>query len=91
MDLQQIRSEIDTLDTELLEILHKRFSLMPHVIDYKIKHNLPIFDSVREAEVLKNKIFQSKEKGIDPEFLKKLFTEIMNESKNIQKKYIEKK
>ena len=56
MKLQKIRENIDIIDGEILSLLQKRFSLMPGVIDYKIKNNLEIFDESLEQEVLENKI-----------------------------------
>jgi len=90
MDLKDIRKDIDSIDNQILELLEKRFSLMPSVIDYKIKNNLDIFDSAREKEILKNKIFSAKNFSIDEKFITEIYQLIMDQSKKIQRDYLKK-
>lgn len=90
MDLKDIRKDIDSIDNQILELLEKRFSLMPSVIDYKIKNNLDIFDSAREKEILKNKISTAKNFSIDEKFITEIYQLIMDQSKKIQRDYLKK-
>ena len=52
MDIKDIRSEIDSIDTELVKLFTKRMGLSAQVADYKKEHNLPIYVPAREREIL---------------------------------------
>lgn len=78
--LWSLRSQISSLDAELLRILDERMKLAEWVAEYKKANNLPIFDPVREEEILQ-KI---------PELYRSLWQEMMNISKRIQVEYLEK-
>ena len=52
MDIAEIRTKIDTIDNDMLQLFLQRMDLMRGVADYKNAHNLPIVDRAREREVL---------------------------------------
>ena len=52
MDLNKIRTEIDAVDAELVELYKKRMSLSAQVAEYKRENNIPILDSSRERALL---------------------------------------
>ena len=52
MDIAEIRTKIDAIDSDLLKLFLQRMALMRDVVDYKTAHNLPVVDKVREREVL---------------------------------------
>lgn len=85
MDIKEIRGKIDTIDEEISRLIAERFALLPDVLKYKIENNLPVQDKVRESELLKNKIEKAINFGLNPEFIKELFENIMAESVKIQK------
>jgi monofunctional chorismate mutase len=78
MHLTEIRQKISTIDTELLRLLDERMELVVEVAKYKKKHNLPIYDPAREAEVLRN---------IPVEY-HTLWQELMDVSKHVQEEYL---
>ncbi len=78
--LWSLRSQISSLDAELLRILDERMKLAEWVAEYKKVNNLPIFDPVREKEILEE----------IPELYRSLWQEMMNISKKIQADYLEK-
>lgn len=82
MNLEQLRSEIDRLDSDILKAFEKRMELCRQVALYKIENDLPVFQEGRE------KIIIEKVRNNSPEYLKDssavLFTEIMDISKSIQ-------
>ena len=43
MNLEEIRTEIDALDKELLALFERRMDLCRDVALYKKEHNLPVF------------------------------------------------
>ena len=56
MNLSECRNEIDKIDKELVELFEKRMNVAINVAKYKIENNIPIFNGVREAEVIEKNI-----------------------------------
>lgn len=54
MDLQELRSEIDGVDSQILTLILRRRDLISDVINYKKDHSLPVFAPDREQQVLKH-------------------------------------
>lgn len=53
MDLPELRKQLDTVDTELLELFLKRMSLIDMVADAKKRDpSRPLYDPAREREIL---------------------------------------
>ena len=50
--LEQLRSEIDRVDRQLLPLFIKRMELSSGVADYKRSVGMPVLDSAREKQVL---------------------------------------
>lgn len=86
MNLNEIRTQIDTMDKEILELFQKRMNLCKEVAAYKKENNLPIFQEEREAQIL------SKMEDIAADDMKtgvkELFTVIMDISKQLQMQII---
>ncbi len=85
MDLNEIRVEIDKIDTELIKLLEKRMDCAKAVGEYKQAHNIPILDKKRQQKIL-----DSVEKRCQkyPVPLKFLFEDIMNVSRMSQQRII---
>jgi chorismate mutase len=49
--LEKLRTEINSLDKELVSVLAKRFAVTEKVGKYKAKNNLPAKDPKREKEL----------------------------------------
>jgi len=52
MDLNQLRSEIDKIDDQLISLFGQRMEIAAQIGDYKKQNNLPIFVPAREREKL---------------------------------------
>ena len=52
MDLNQLRSEIDKIDDQLISLFGQRMEIAARIGDYKKQNNLPIFVPAREREKL---------------------------------------
>ena len=52
MDLNELRNEIDSIDSELVRLFCARMDIAAQVADYKKENNLPIFVPARERAVL---------------------------------------
>ncbi|MDR2870520.1 MAG: chorismate mutase [Deferribacteraceae bacterium] len=50
--LNELREEINNIDSQMRELFEKRMDCAAGVIKYKLAHDLPIFDAVREREIL---------------------------------------
>jgi len=53
MDLKELRNEIDSIDTQLVQLFCQRMNLSAQVADYKKANGMPIFVPAREREILK--------------------------------------
>lgn len=79
-DLTTLRHEISSIDHEILDLLSRRMALSGEVAEYKMAAGLPIYDPVREKEMIEH---YSDRVDFD---ISKIYTEIMAESKRIQEK-----
>lgn len=83
MDLQELRKEIDLIDSKMVELYEKRMKISEEVANYKISTGKPVFDKDREG--LKIEQVKSLAKS---EFTKhgveELFTQIMAMSRKLQ-------
>lgn len=85
MDLSDYRKEIDDIDKEMTRLFEKRMDVSVKVAEYKIKNNLPIFNGVREAEVIQRNIERLKNSSY--EFLiRKYFNYLMELSRALQQR-----
>ena len=82
MDLSEIRQEIDSVDSQIVELYKKRMGLALEVAKYKIDNNKPILDSTREKEKIeKAKAMVSD--NFDKEAVADLFRQIMASSRKL--------
>jgi chorismate mutase/prephenate dehydratase len=54
LGLDEIRSEIDAIDTQLINLFEKRMQAVKEVAEIKLVEGLPIFNSDREKKILNN-------------------------------------
>ena len=52
MNLNEIRWQIDKIDSDLVALFNKRMALSAQVADYKKENNMPIYVPAREREIL---------------------------------------
>jgi len=88
MPLTKIRKEIDKLDHDLVKLLKKRKGLIQKVAQIKKKHKLPLVQKAREAEIDKKLAKFAKDHKLEKRFLQKIWKNMIDESKAIQKKII---
>ena len=53
MDIQELRKEIDRIDSEIIRLYGERMETARRIGQYKKEHSLPVTDTEREQEVLK--------------------------------------
>lgn len=83
--LQELRSEIAQLDEAIMVLLKKRNECIKQIANLKASLSLPIEDKLQESKQLKFYQNRAVQYGLNFEFIKKLFTVIIAESKLLQK------
>ena len=82
--LSEMRSRIDALDNELLEILAKRMEVSREIGEYKLSHGIPVIQSHRFGNLLASRIDTAASMGMGDEFVRNLFSVIHAESVRMQ-------
>jgi chorismate mutase len=82
--LIQLRRIIDSIDEELLQILAKRLKVIEEIGEHKKDHNITIFQMERWNEILNTTISLAEKLNLDPDFVKRIMSEIHKESIQIQ-------
>lgn len=84
MDLNELRSQIDDIDSEILELFSRRMNICRDVAEYKKANGLPVMQGNREKQVIDNIRQKAPEELRDGAAM--LFRNIMDISKCIQNK-----
>ena len=79
-NLVALRRQIDELDNSLLELIARRMRVAREIGQYKKEHNMPILQSDRYDEILKDRIAHADKLGLDSEFMKTVLVAIHEES-----------
>jgi chorismate mutase len=86
MPLTKVRKEIDKLDDDIMKLFKKRKKLVEKVGKIKKKNKLPLLQKAREVDIDKKLDKFAKKHGLKKTFLQKVWKNIIDESKDIQKK-----
>jgi len=89
--LESLRTEIDKLDGELLQILARRIALTDEIGEYKRDNNITILQMKRWAGIILDRISIGVHLGLEENFLKKLLGLIHRESIQRQTDILNKK
>ncbi len=84
--LDELRQQIDSLDTEVLETLKRRMEIAEAIGKYKKENNITILQTRRYDEIMNNRKAKGAKMGLSDEFLTKLFESIHEESVTRQNK-----
>lgn len=68
-EIEELKKEINQLDSSLIELLQKRAEIVKKIVNIKIKMGIPIEDKNREKEIL-SKIKDKSIQEIYGEFFK---------------------
>lgn len=82
--LDQLRGDIDDLDSQLVELLAKRAEVTRQVGEYKSQTGMPIYVPSREAELIEKRRSQAQASGVPPALVEDLLRRIMRESYQTQ-------
>ncbi|OOF56115.1 bifunctional chorismate mutase/prephenate dehydrogenase [Rodentibacter genomosp. 2] len=78
--LNDLRSEIDSLDRELIQLFSKRLKLVSQVGKVKHQHGLPIYAPDREVAMLQARRLEAEKAGISPDLIEDVLRRFMRES-----------
>lgn len=82
--LESFRSQIDSLDESILQILSKRMEVSRQIGEYKQQHNMPVLQSQRYSQIVENRKELAQSMGLDSDFAKQLMEIIHKESVKVQ-------
>ena len=82
--IEKARVKINAIDAEMVRLFEERMAAVLDVLKYKKEHNLAVFDSKREEEIIKKNVslLQNQE-------LKEYYLEFFNAVLSSSKKYQE--
>lgn len=78
--LEELRTEIDKIDAELINILSRRMQLIDEIGQYKKDHNITILQLKRWSNIVQNRLKTGLDSGLQKEFLQKLLEIVHIES-----------
>lgn len=79
-NLSELRKQIDECDNNLMQELAKRMRVAREIGTYKKEHNMTVLQAGRYNEILDKYAAQAIQCGMEPEFIKKVFEAIHEES-----------
>ena len=82
--LEELRSEIDKIDAELLEILARRLDLVSEIGKYKKENDITILQLKRWQNIIRERLSNGTSRGMSKEFLRQMLELVHNESIRIQ-------
>jgi len=86
--LFDLRTAVDHLDDQLLDLLAERFSVIDQIGAHKREHKLTVFQSDRWKEVMDSRTEKGIKKGLSEKFMKELLFSIHEESVKRQEKQL---
>lgn len=78
--LEELRTEIDKLDAELINILARRMGLIDEIGKYKRDHNITILQLKRWSNIVRDRLNTGLDSGLNKDFLQKLLEIVHTES-----------
>ncbi len=84
--LDSLRQQIDSVDSEIINLLENRQSIVYSIAKHKQQENISIEQPERFSHMIQTRKNQAEKKELSPEFIEKLFTLIHEESVSFQEK-----
>ncbi|HBH07016.1 MAG TPA: 3-deoxy-7-phosphoheptulonate synthase [Flavobacteriales bacterium] len=83
-ELEELRSKIDDLDRSIIELVSQRMDISSSIGDFKLDHNVTVFQLERWKEILETRVPLGASKGLKDAFIEELMQLIHDESIKIQ-------
>jgi chorismate mutase len=84
MGLQEHRSEIESIDEQIIRLIHRRIGISKKIFEAKKAEGRPIIDPERERRVLSNAMDLATELNLDAGAVKSIFETLIMMSINKQ-------
>ena len=81
-DIQELRTEIDQIDRQIVDLLKQRLDTANEVAEYKRERNLPVLDSNRE-NALMQKISDQAGEEMSP-YIRSIYHAMLSNSRSFQ-------
>lgn len=88
-ELSAYRESIDSIDEKLVELLGLRYAICRDVARLKKQRNIPMMQTGRVAQVKERCAALAERHDVDPQFVRELYTLIINEACRIEDHIIE--
>jgi chorismate mutase/prephenate dehydrogenase len=79
--LDHLRTQIDSIDQQLVDLLAQRRRVVQQVIEVKQQHDLPTFHPAREENLISARRAQAAQAGLDPDYVEDLFRTMLRHSR----------
>lgn len=79
-ELDELRSKIDILDAQLLELLSQRMKISESIGKYKFEHDITILQTRRYDEIMNDRRSKAEKYKLSPEFVINIYEQIHEES-----------
>ncbi len=78
--LQNLREQIDRIDTELLEMYKRRMDISRQIGKYKKEHSMPVVQESRYDDLIRSRVAAAVQMGMSADFMKTVLQAIHEES-----------
>lgn len=78
--LQNLRQQIDRIDTDLLDLYNKRMSISREIGKYKKEHSMPVVQESRYDDLIRSRVSAAVQMGMSADFMKTVLQAIHEES-----------
>lgn len=87
-DLDDLRREIDAIDTQIVNLLAKRHEKVQQVVGIKKAMGLPVWHPAREEDLVSQRRAQAMRVGLDPAFVEEIYRCILRQSRVRQTSHV---
>jgi len=77
-NINEIRECIDTIDSQIIELLAKRFDYVKSIVPFKAKTTDAIIAKERKEQVIKSRRALAEKYELDPDIIEQMYTLLIN-------------
>jgi len=86
--LNELRYQIDQMDTDLIDLLRKRMDVCIKIGEYKKANGMTVYQPERWDSILNKYLVMARDRNLDENFIAQVFTAIHDASVNLQGKVL---